>query len=503
MNGASPVESPYENADGSMDTGGDDSEVQPYSGDTYDPNTQGSVDTGQRMPEMPDTPRVTGGGTTHLSVSTSALKVFADNLETIADALGKARNQLDQVAPLRAGASEFAEAQALANKITGADGDESLQQNYLGSLAALRNALIDTADGIRQIAGNYSTIEEVNEKAGSDLSQLLQQAQGDIQKVETATGNSSASASSGMSGAGTTGDPYAASGTTGDPYGASGTTGDASSVYGASGATGDPYGASGAGVYGGSGTTGDPYGASGATGDPYGASGAGVYGASGTTGDPTSVYGASGTTGDASGTYGTGSIPTYASGGTGYPSNGGTQTTSGGSATPDGTAAADQSGQPVWPGDQSGQPATPASFDGIQPLSPGDALRVGEGPGPVVHPSQPWVSSHTDGGSGDALRVGEGPGPVVHPSQPWVSSHTDGGSGDALRVGEGPGPVVHPSQPWVSTHTEAGAQGMSPMTPAEPPVQDTGVSDPSGEASPGIASEPASSTLLHRGVAQP
>ncbi|MCA1217017.1 hypothetical protein [Streptomyces sp. 8L] len=470
MNGASPVESPYENADGSMDTGGDDSEVQPYSGDTYDPSTQGTVDTGQKMPEMPDTPRVTGGSTTHLSVSTSALKVFADNLETIADALGKARNQLDQVAPIRAGASEFAEAQALANKITGADGDESLQQNYLGSLAALRNALIDTADGIRQIAGNYSTIEEVNEKAGSDLSQLLQQAQGDIQKVETATGNSAAS---GMSGAGSGESSVdGASGTTGDPYGASG-----AGVYGASGTTGDPYGASGTtgDPYGASGTTGDPYGASGTTGDPYGASGAGVYGASGTTGDPSSAYGASGTAGDTSGTYGTGSVPTtYASGGTGYPSNGGTQTTSSGSATPDGTAAADQSGQPVSPGDQSGQPAAPASSVGVQPLSPGDALRVGEGPGPVVHPSQPWVS--------------------------W---HTDGGSGDALRVGEGPGPVVHPSQPWVSTHTDAGSQGMSPRLPAEPAVQGTGVNDPSGEASPDIDSEPASSTLLHRGVAQP
>jgi hypothetical protein len=60
------------------------------------------------------------------------------------------------------------------------------------SLTALRTALMDTAEGIRTLASKYSTIEEINQNAGNELSQLIQQAQSDLASLQSATGDSSA-----------------------------------------------------------------------------------------------------------------------------------------------------------------------------------------------------------------------------------------------------------------------------------------------------------------------
>jgi hypothetical protein len=184
---------------------------QPYPGGLYTDSSQGHIDQSDAPPDLPTTLTQSGtGGGGNLAVDTSALKQFADNLDTIADALGGARQRLNQLQPIRAGGSEFVEAQNLAKKVTGTSGDGGLQQNTVESLTALRTALMDTADGIRQLATKYSTIEEINQKAGSDLNQLIQQAQGDIQKLQAATGGSGPSTGappppSPDSGSGTTG----------------------------------------------------------------------------------------------------------------------------------------------------------------------------------------------------------------------------------------------------------------------------------------------------------
>jgi hypothetical protein len=215
--GDAPVSSAFQDA-----SSGTQTEAQPYTGGAFSDSSQGSIDTSQQIPKMPHVPGASGDGSANLSVDTTALKTFADNLDTIADALGRARTRLDQLQPVRAGGSEFVEAQNLASKITGNNGGEGLQENFVTSLTALRTALMDSAEGIRKIAGNYSTIEEINQKAGSDLNQLLQQAQGDLQKLQAATGGSATTASTSAVSATTTPPAETTTGSTGQ--GSSGAT---------------------------------------------------------------------------------------------------------------------------------------------------------------------------------------------------------------------------------------------------------------------------------------
>lgn len=113
-------------------------------------------------------------------MDTSSLKKFADNLDTLAEALGGAKTRVDNLQAIAAGT--FNEAKALAQTVTGENG---LQPNYSKSLHLLRQALMDTASSIRSLATKYSTIEEINQKAGSDLSNLIQQAETDIQALES------------------------------------------------------------------------------------------------------------------------------------------------------------------------------------------------------------------------------------------------------------------------------------------------------------------------------
>lgn len=153
-----------------------------YAGGEYHATSQGTIDTSQSLPDMTMKPITPGSGGS-VSVDTSSLKTFAANLETIADALGKARVRLDQLEPVRAGGALFMEAQTLAAKVTGTQSEGGLRRNFETSLTALRTALMDTADGINSLATKYSSIEEINQKAGSELRQLLAQAQADVQQV--------------------------------------------------------------------------------------------------------------------------------------------------------------------------------------------------------------------------------------------------------------------------------------------------------------------------------
>ncbi|GAA1909025.1 hypothetical protein [Streptantibioticus ferralitis] len=191
---------PSDSSGGTSGSGSDG--PQPYQGGLYTDSNPGHINPGQPTPAMPRIPASADGGAP-LSVDTSALKTFSDNLDTIADALGGARKKLDQLQPVRAGGKEFVEAQNLARKVSGSHGDGGLQHNYVASLTALRTALMDTAEGIRTLANKYSSIEEINQKAGADLHQLLQQAQGDIGKLQqTAGGSGSHSGSSSGSNSG-------------------------------------------------------------------------------------------------------------------------------------------------------------------------------------------------------------------------------------------------------------------------------------------------------------
>lgn len=164
----------------------------PYAGDPYHPTNHGTIDTSQ-VPQMPMLPINPGDGG-NVSVDTSSLKTFAHNLDTIASALGQARTLVDQLAPIRAGGSQFVEAQTLATTVGGSGG---MKENYSASLHSLRNALMETADKIMTLAGKYSTIEELNQKAGGDLQKLLGQASTDVHQFESAVQTIQSSGSGG------------------------------------------------------------------------------------------------------------------------------------------------------------------------------------------------------------------------------------------------------------------------------------------------------------------
>ena len=153
---------------------------QQYTGGTYTDSSTGHIDQSAlpTVPTIPAIPAQSANGNT--SVDTSSLKKFADNLDTLAEALGGAKTRVDNLQAIAAGT--FNEAKALAQTVTGENG---LQPNYSKSLHLLRQALMDTASSIRSLATKYSTIEEINQKAGSDLSNLIQQAEPDIQALES------------------------------------------------------------------------------------------------------------------------------------------------------------------------------------------------------------------------------------------------------------------------------------------------------------------------------
>ena len=153
---------------------------QQYTGGTYTDSSTGHIDQSAlpTVPTIPAIPAQSANGNT--SVDTSSLKKFADNLDTLAEALGGAKTRVDNLQAIAAGT--FNEAKALAQAVTGQNG---LQPNYSKSLHLLRQALMDTASSIRSLATKYSTIEEINQKAGSDLSNLIQQAETDIQALES------------------------------------------------------------------------------------------------------------------------------------------------------------------------------------------------------------------------------------------------------------------------------------------------------------------------------
>lgn len=165
----------------SSDSSSDD--PKPYGGGDYHDTGTGTIDTGQAMPLMPTIPGIPRSGYgTDVSVDTMALKKFADNLDTIAEAVGKARDRVDNLQPIRPGT--FTEATTLKAKISGGDGGGGLQEGLSLSMHDLRQALMETAEKIRTMADKYSTLEEVNSKAGSELSQLLQSAQSDLQAFQ-------------------------------------------------------------------------------------------------------------------------------------------------------------------------------------------------------------------------------------------------------------------------------------------------------------------------------
>ncbi|MET7287433.1 hypothetical protein [Streptomyces sp. NPDC005573] len=169
-------------------------EPQQYNGGTYTDGSTGHIDKSS-LPPVPAVPVSEKQGKGKTSVDTSSLKKFADNLDMLADMLDDARIRVKGIKDLAAGS--FKEAEDLKKAVTGdrpagGTGDSTsgptssggLRGNYFQALHDLRVVLMQTADNIRHLATKYSTIEDINAKAGSDLTNLINQAEGELQTLQ-------------------------------------------------------------------------------------------------------------------------------------------------------------------------------------------------------------------------------------------------------------------------------------------------------------------------------
>ncbi|MEU2743385.1 hypothetical protein ABZ656_51140 [Streptomyces sp. NPDC007095] len=156
---------------------------QKYQGGDYTDSSQGTVEPGG-LPTIPGIPaNATDGSGKNTSVDTSSLKTFADNLDVLADSVDSAYNRVLNLKPLAPGGHSFAEAQNLKKAVTGDKGDAGLQPSFVLALHHLEEGLMKTARAIRDLAGKYSSLEDLNREAGKELSGLMKDAQGYIATV--------------------------------------------------------------------------------------------------------------------------------------------------------------------------------------------------------------------------------------------------------------------------------------------------------------------------------
>ncbi len=205
-------------------------QVQPYPGGPYSDSSTGSLNPGDvPKPNLAHIDSQAGSGD-KTSVDTSSLNKYADNLDALADLLGDpntnsgALGRLWNLRDLQAG--KFKQANDLAAQITGAlpssgsssssgsstsgsksgsgstsgsgsgsnsgqaapddsiVGQGGLRGNYYHALLDLRKSLVDTAQNVRTLAGKYTTIDEINQKAGQDLRDLINTSQKDLNALQ-------------------------------------------------------------------------------------------------------------------------------------------------------------------------------------------------------------------------------------------------------------------------------------------------------------------------------
>lgn len=153
-----------------------------YPGGAYNDGSQGTLDP-TATPPIPLSPsRATDSSGRSTSVDTSSLKTFADNLDTLADMVGGAKTRVDNIPDLAPGGADFKEAQELKKAVTG---DEGLRPNFSKALHDVRTSLMDTADSMRALAAKYTSMEDLNQKAGTALNDLVQQAGSDLKTLSS------------------------------------------------------------------------------------------------------------------------------------------------------------------------------------------------------------------------------------------------------------------------------------------------------------------------------
>jgi len=120
-------------------------------------------------PDVPGPHSTTGSG---VHVNTPSLTVFANNVDTLNNAVSAAYDKLNGIQPVAPGA--FQQANAIRTKVN--DDDGGLKAGYLRVLNNLNNGLLELRDGIRALAAKYQSVEDVNSITADKLNNAIENA---------------------------------------------------------------------------------------------------------------------------------------------------------------------------------------------------------------------------------------------------------------------------------------------------------------------------------------
>jgi hypothetical protein len=141
----------------------------------FDGNYQHATDTGAQPgspappPDVPGPHGSTGNG---VHVNTPSLVVFANNVDTLNNAVNTAYERLSPIRPVAPGA--FKQANDIRAKVNNDDG--GLKAAYLKVLDDLNNGLLELRDGIRALAAKYQSVEDVNSITADKLNKAIENA---------------------------------------------------------------------------------------------------------------------------------------------------------------------------------------------------------------------------------------------------------------------------------------------------------------------------------------
>ncbi|BBB02279.1 hypothetical protein RVR_10139 [Actinacidiphila reveromycinica] len=160
--------------------------AQQYDGGTTLPTGQGTYSNDTPF-DAPPVPGGSGGGK-GTTVDTPSMTVFADNIDKLIAPTQAAAKKLD---PISVAPGAFYHADQIRTKVNGLNADDGLKAQYGKVLSDLVQGLGDLRDGVRQLASNYSTLEDANKMTSQDLDTAMQSTNGDFSVLLTDAGGAS------------------------------------------------------------------------------------------------------------------------------------------------------------------------------------------------------------------------------------------------------------------------------------------------------------------------
>ncbi|WP_320779629.1 hypothetical protein [Streptomyces sp. CRN 30] len=154
---------------------------------TQPPSVVGAPDGGQ-VPDPPQVPKGSGGGSGKEVVNTASLDLFAKNIEALVPTVIAARDRMRAGGATVVQPGAFYDAYQLRSQTSGPNGGAGLQERYYKTLADLAEGLADISRGAQLMSKKYTSTEELNAMKTSDLEEMLAEASADFQRLADDSG---------------------------------------------------------------------------------------------------------------------------------------------------------------------------------------------------------------------------------------------------------------------------------------------------------------------------